>query len=130
MARKSVQSHTPSTRARPTRADPAQASPATTVSASTATATAAATARCISLAGRVCDQVAALSVAINGYLALESFVSPEYADEAHASVRPSRGQLSAMLRSLNADVFRHIDALAVATTVLQAQMSDSEAQAR
>ncbi len=74
--------------------------------------------------------MAELSGAFNGLIALERFVSPAYADETRASVPPSRGELSAMLHSLNAEVLRHIDALAMATAVLQLQLSDGEAQLR
>lgn len=105
----------------PTCADAAQASAA---ASNTKTTNAA---RCLSLAGRVCDQVADLSIAVNGYIALERFVSPNYADETQASVAPSRLELAAMLRALNAQVMRHIDALELGTTVLQAEMGDDDA---
>ena len=70
------------------------------------------------------------SDAFEGHYALQQFVLPEYADEARASVPPSRAQLGAMLRALNADVRRHIDALALATSVLQVHMSEGQVPAR
>ena len=74
--------------------------------------------------------MAELSGSVNGYLALERFVSPVYADEARASVAPSRGELNGMLHSLNAQVLRHIDALTLAVTVLQEQLNQGETPAR
>ncbi|MDO9434074.1 hypothetical protein [Hydrogenophaga sp.] len=88
------------------------------------------TARCISLMARVCDQVAELAIALNAYLALERFVLPVYADENQASVQASRIELAAMLRAFNAKVLQHVDALALATSVLQAEMSGDEGLAR
>jgi len=79
--------------------------------------------RCLSLVARVCDHVAELLHAIGGYKALELLVSPAHADETHASLAPSRGELSAMVEALNAAVLRHIDALAMAMAVLHAEMS-------
>lgn len=98
----------------------AQASPAADAGAATSTTAA----RCLSLATRLCDQVAELTGAVNGYLALESFVSPTYADETQASVPPPRIQLAGMLRALNALVLQHIDALDLGVTVLRAQLSE------
>ena len=107
----------------------AQASPA--ADAGTATTTPTNSTRCLSLATRLCDQVAELTGAVNGYLALESFVSPTYADETQASVPPPRIQLAGMLRALNALVLQRIDALDLGVTVLHAQLSEGgEAQAR
>lgn len=122
MAKKSVRSGAPSTRTtRPARARSKQTTPAI--------ATVTVTAQCISLMGKVCDQVVELSNAFNAHDALERFVTPEYADEAQAGITHSRAELSAMMRSLNAGVRRHIDALALATTVLHEQMSDGQARA-
>ncbi|QHE86574.1 hypothetical protein [Hydrogenophaga sp. BPS33] len=110
---------------RPTHADADADADAAQASACSAAAT-----PCLSLIGRVCDQVNEWSDAFEGHYALQHFVLPEYVDEARASVPPSRAQLGAMLRALNADVRRHIDALALATSVLQAQMRDGQAQTR
>ena len=84
----------------------------------------------ISLAGKTCDQVVELSDALNAYLALERFVEPEYADDAHASVPPSRAELTALLHAVNINVQRKIGALADITTVLQAQVTIDAALAR
>ncbi|MDO9436613.1 hypothetical protein [Hydrogenophaga sp.] len=86
--------------------------------------------RCLSLAALICDQVAELSHAVTGYIALERFVLPAYADEKNASVAPSRGELCALVQALNAAVLRHIDTLAMAMAVLHAEMSGGEAQDR
>jgi len=86
--------------------------------------------QCISLAGKTCDQVMELAEALNAYLAIECFVAPEHADEVHASVPPSRAQLTALLHAVNVEVQRKIGALADITTVLQAQVTIDAAQAR
>ena len=104
-----------------TRAEPAQASPAAAITT---------TSPCISLAGKACDHVTELSEAFNAYLALECFVTPEYADEAQASVPPSRAQLTALLHAVNVEMLRKINVLADAMAVLQAQVTIDAALAR
>ena len=84
----------------------------------------------ISLAGKVCDQVADLSGFSNAYIAVERLISPEYADEAQAGVPPSRAELGALLNTLNTEMLRKINALADNTTVLQAQLTLDAAQTR
>lgn len=118
MASDTVHSEAPIHSACPTCAELAQPS---SVATETTSATAA---RCLSLATRVCDQVAELSVAIQGYRALEHFVTPLYADENQASVPAARIELTGLLRSLNAQVLQHMHALDLGVTVLRAQLSD------
>lgn len=86
--------------------------------------------QCLSLAGKTCDQVMELSIALNAYLALELFVEPAHADEARASVPPSRALLSSMLHAINVEVQRKMDALADTIAVLQAQVAIDAAHAR
>ncbi len=131
MANKSVDSNALPHGACPTCAEAAQAhsNNATPTTAALAMAAEKA-ARCLSLASKVCDHVAELSIAIQGYLALERLVEPTHADETQTSVAPPRIELAALVCALNEKVLRHIHALEVATTVLQAEMSRlGEAQA-
>lgn len=88
-------------------------------------ATPATAAQCISLTNKAGDQVAELSGVFKAYLALERFVSPEYADDEQASVPACRSELGALLHTLNAEMLRQIGALADTLTVLQAQMANS-----
>lgn len=88
---------------------------------SSSTTTTAAT-HCLSMAGKTFDNIAELSHVFKGYVALERFVSPEYADEAQALVPPTRAELGSLLHSLNAQVQRQMDKLTDNITVLQAQM--------
>lgn len=85
---------------------------------------------CLSLAGKTCDQVMELSIALDAYLALELFVEPAHADEARASVAPSRALLSSLLHAINVEVQRKMNALADTLTVLQAQVAIDAAHAR
>lgn len=85
-------------------------------------------AQCIALAGKACDQVDELSVVFKAYLALERFVSPEFTDAAQVGVSPSRAELGALLRTLNAEMLRQIGALADTSAVLQAQVAHRQAQ--
>lgn len=115
----------------PTCGHAAQAGSVTTETSTTNATAAAAAARRLSLATRVCDQVAELSIALNGYLALEHFVTPLHEDENQASVAPPRIELTVLLRSLNAPVLQHMNALDLGATVLRAQLGEGgEAQAR
>ena len=98
--------------------------------ASSPTAITATTSQSLSLAGKTCDLVMELTEAFNAYLALECFVEPEYADEAQASVPPSRAQLTALLHAVNVEIQRKLGVLADTTTVLQAQLTIDAAQAR
>ncbi len=99
-------------------------------SSSTAPVTTTAASQSISLAGKVCDQVTELSDVFKAYLAVQRFVAPEYADEASASVQPSRAELAALLRTLNEEIVRRLGALADMTTLQQAQLTIDAAQAR
>ncbi len=90
----------------------------------------AATRQGLSLAGKTCDLVMELTEAFNAYLALECFIEPEYADEARASVPPSRAQLTALLHAVNVEIQRKLGVLADTTAVLQAQLTIDAAQAR
>ncbi|QHE85068.1 hypothetical protein [Hydrogenophaga sp. BPS33] len=67
------------------------------------------------------DRVTELSRLCKAFTALERLVSPEYADEEHASLSASRDQLGELLYSLNADLRRRVDAAADAMVVLHAQ---------
>ena len=108
------------------RAKRAQATSSTTAPITTTTAAT----QSISLAGKVCDQVTELSDVFKAYLAVQRFVAPEYADEASASVQPSRAELAALLRTLNEEIVRRMAALADVTTLQQAQLTIDAAQAR
>ncbi|QHE84060.1 hypothetical protein [Hydrogenophaga sp. BPS33] len=82
----------------------------------------------VSLASKASDRLMELSDAFESYIALQCFVEPEYADEVEANVPPSRGQLTALLRTLNGDMRRKIDVVADAVALLQAQVSMDAAQ--
>lgn len=107
-----------------TRAERPQATSSSSPTAITATS------QCLLLAGKTCDLVMELTDAFNAYLALECFVTPEYADEAQARVPPPRAQLTALLRAVNVDIQRRLGVLADTTTVLQAQLTLDAAQPR
>ncbi|MDO9435225.1 hypothetical protein [Hydrogenophaga sp.] len=62
--------------------------------------------QCLFLAGRPCDLVADLSFFADACVAVERFVSPVYADEAHIGVPPSRNELGALLTMLNNETRR------------------------
>lgn len=82
-------------------------------------------AQCIAWSGNVRDHVADLSEAFKPYLVLERFVSPEHADEEHADVPASRGELAAMLRNFNAAIQQQLNMLAEVTRVFAAQLASS-----
>lgn len=73
-----------------------------------------------SLIDRACAQVAELQEALRAYIALEHLISPEYEDEEHTFVRPSRVELGAMLHILNAEMSRRVEALRETTVRLHA----------
>ncbi|QHE84516.1 hypothetical protein [Hydrogenophaga sp. BPS33] len=116
---KQLQQHLQPTRARSPRTASAQSS-SPPPNAATPPPT---MAQCIAWSGNVRDHVADLSEAFMPYLVLERFVSPEYADEVHADVPASRGELGAMLRNFNAAIQQQLDMLANAATVFAAQMA-------
>jgi len=116
MARKSKsRSESTSSSAAPKRVEPA---PETPPSANTAPSQA--SAQFMALTERASDQLIELTHAFQSYIALERFVSPEYEDEAHAAVQPSRAELGALLHSLNEDIRRRLTALAESMAKLQA----------
>ena len=88
-----------------------------------------ATTQSISSTGRACDQMAELSTVLQAYLALERLISPEYVDEARASVPASRAGLGALLHILNDAMQRRIDAIADTTTVLLVQLAEGGGEA-
>ncbi len=86
--------------------------------------------QCLLLSGKVCDLVTHLLFFLNAYIAVERLISPEYADEGHVGVVPSRDELGALLNVLNNELRRRFEALAEITTVLHAQAAIDAAQAR
>lgn len=78
----------------------------------------------IALTAQLCDMVLDLSFALNAFLALERFVSPDNADELNTSVAPSRLELSGMLHTLNSEIQRQIAALTHMTAVLHEQAAN------
>lgn len=80
-----------------------------------------AAAQCVSLSGKATEQAMELSYKFKSFVALQRFVQPQYEDEAQDHVPATRGEMDAMLETLNADVLRRMDALADTLTVLGAQ---------
>ncbi len=116
MARKSRSaSKSVSSSTAPKRVEPAPETPS-----SADTASSQASAQFAALTERAFDQLIELTHTFQSYIALERFVSPEYEDEAHAAVQPSRAELGALLHSLNEDIGRRLSALAESMAKLQA----------
>lgn len=91
--------------------------------------TAASLAEYLSLSGRARDQVTELLHSYRANIALERFISPEYADETHASLQHSRDELGALVNAINDKVLQKIHALADSLTLLHAQLSIDSARA-
>ncbi len=95
----------------------------------TATTTSTATSQSLALAGKARDQVEDVLEAFNGCIGLQRFISPEYADEAHAGVVLSRAELGAVSYAVNDVMRRRIFALADSMTLLEAQLTIDASQA-
>ncbi|MDO9436678.1 hypothetical protein [Hydrogenophaga sp.] len=108
----------------------APSSPTAPVKAITTQPTAAPPSPSIELAGKICDQVMELVERFKAYIAVERFLAIEYMDEASADVQPSRGELGALVVTLNEEIVRRLTALADLTTVQQAQLTIDAAHAR